>query len=134
MEQAGKSKGLLVRVRGTVQGVGFRPAVWKLAQDCDLVGDVCNDAEGVLIRIQGASCAVQHFIRRLQSEAPALASIESVEIYRDHYGVTYQKIRYRISTSTLLGETGMAAAIVELDAIMRSLDDYIFAQTLLSQC
>ncbi len=79
MEQVGMSKGLLVRVRGTVQGVGFRPAVWKLAHDCDLVGDVCNDAEGVLIRIQGTFGAVQHFIHRLQSEAPPLASIESVE-------------------------------------------------------
>lgn len=68
-----------VRVRGTVQGVGFRPAVWRLAHDLALVGDVRNDAEGVLIRIFGKEADVTNFIRRLPSQAPPLAHIDAIE-------------------------------------------------------
>jgi len=43
-------EGRAIRVRGLVQGVGFRPTVWRLARDCGLAGEVWNDAEGVMIR------------------------------------------------------------------------------------
>ncbi|HJP93677.1 MAG TPA: carbamoyltransferase HypF [Pyrinomonadaceae bacterium] len=68
-----------IRVRGTVQGVGFRPTVWRLACDEGLVGEVFNDGFGVLIRTTGNSGAISHFLTRLHSEAPPLSQIEEVE-------------------------------------------------------
>jgi len=59
-----------IRVRGTVQGVGFRPTVWRLACDEGLVGEVLNDGFGVLIRTTGNSGAISQFLTRLHTEAP----------------------------------------------------------------
>jgi len=74
-----KSVGLEIRVKGTVQGVGFRPTTWRLAHENKLCGDVRNDAEGVLIRIRGLQHDLDTFLYRLQHEAPPLAHIESIE-------------------------------------------------------
>ncbi len=43
-----------IRVRGRVQGVGFRPTVWRIARELELAGEVLNDCEGVLVRVRGA--------------------------------------------------------------------------------
>ncbi|MBE9228067.1 carbamoyltransferase HypF [Phormidium sp. LEGE 05292] len=67
-----------IRVRGTVQGVGFRPTVYRLAKLCNLRGEVCNDGEGVLIRVVGTAEAVETFVDRLQEECPPLAKIEAI--------------------------------------------------------
>lgn len=69
-----------IRVRGQVQGVGFRPFVYRLARELNLAGWVCNDGEGVDIEIEGALPAVAALIARLESEAPPLARIASVEV------------------------------------------------------
>jgi len=68
-----------IRVRGTVQGVGFRPTVWRLACDEGLVGEVLNDGFGVLIRTTGNSGAISQFLNRLHTEAPPLSQIEDIE-------------------------------------------------------
>jgi hydrogenase maturation protein HypF len=68
-----------VRVEGTVQGVGFRPYVYRLAGDLGLAGFVLNDARGVLLEVEGEDAAVGRFLARLALEAPPLASIERVE-------------------------------------------------------
>src|SRR5262245_29721456 len=67
-----------VRIRGTVQGVGFRPYVFRLAEQLGLGGWVLNDEQGVLCEVEGAGDAVERFLARLPAEAPPLASIESV--------------------------------------------------------
>ncbi len=64
-----------LRVRGLVQGVGFRPYVWRLARGLDLAGWVRNDAGGVEIVVSGTVEAVAAFTRRLPEEAPPLAEI-----------------------------------------------------------
>lgn len=68
-----------IRVRGQVQGVGFRPFVYRLAQELKLAGWVRNDGEGVDIEAQGAAQAVEALIVRLETEAPPLASVTAVE-------------------------------------------------------
>ncbi|MDJ0674740.1 MAG: carbamoyltransferase HypF [Calothrix sp. MO_167.B42] len=64
-----------IRVRGTVQGVGFRPTVYRLAKAYGLCGDVCNDGEGVLIRVWGSEESITEFVIKLQQECPPLAKI-----------------------------------------------------------
>ena len=49
--------GVQIRIRGKVQGVGFRPFVWQLAQESARCGDVCNDGDGVLVRLLGDEAA-----------------------------------------------------------------------------
>ena len=68
-----------LRVRGQVQGVGFRPFVYRLAYDLDLSGRVLNDGAGVQIEIQGDEAQLDEFARRLVAEAPRLARIDAVE-------------------------------------------------------
>jgi hydrogenase maturation protein HypF len=67
-----------VRVEGTVQGVGFRPYVYRLAGELGLDGFVLNDAHGVLIEVEGSSEVVADFLARLAQEAPPLARVERV--------------------------------------------------------
>ena len=69
---------LRVRIRGVVQGVGFRPFVWRLAQQHQLGGWVLNDAEGVLLEVEGRDCPA--FINALRRQAPPLARIDAVEV------------------------------------------------------
>ncbi len=68
-----------IRVKGTVQGVGFRPTVFRLATECGLLGEVSNDTDGVLIRLVGGQTAIRQFLQRLPKEAPPLAKIDSIQ-------------------------------------------------------
>src|SRR4051812_28281431 len=66
------------RVEGTVQGVGFRPYVWRLATELGLGGFVLNDERGVVVEVEGGDAAVDRFRARLAAEAPPLAVVERV--------------------------------------------------------
>jgi hydrogenase maturation protein HypF len=68
------------RVQGTVQGVGFRPFVHRLASELELAGYVLNDSRGVLLEVEGAADAVQEFLGRVRSDAPPLAVVERVVV------------------------------------------------------
>jgi len=67
----------LLRVRGLVQGVGFRPYVWRLARELGLEGWVRNEGAGVSLLVCGARVA--EFIARLPLEAPALARVDGID-------------------------------------------------------
>ena len=84
-------------VRGAVQGVGFRPFVYRLATELGLSGWIVNSAQGVVIEIEGASDRVLGFTRRLKRDKPARAIIQSCESsHLDAHG--YEKFEIREST------------------------------------
>lgn len=66
-------------MKGLVQGVGFRPTVWRLARELGLAGDVRNDGQGVLIRLVARKSAIDRFCRELVAQCPPLARIDSLE-------------------------------------------------------
>ena len=68
-----------IRVRGQVQGVGFRPFVYRLATELGLAGWVRNDAQGVEIEVQGDTRAVHKLLRQLALQSPPLARVDSIE-------------------------------------------------------
>src|SRR5471030_1467470 len=69
--------GILLRIKGKVQGVGFRPVVWQLAHQLGLTGDVSNNGAGVEVRLWGQDAGT--FILRLRQACPPLAEIRSIE-------------------------------------------------------
>jgi hydrogenase maturation protein HypF len=69
-----------LRVTGTVQGVGFRPFVYRIAVELGLKGSVANDSRGVIIDVEGPATALDRFGERLVAELPPLADIESLTV------------------------------------------------------
>ena len=69
-----------IRVRGIVQGVGFRPTVHRLATERALAGWVLNDAQGVLVELEGPPARIGDFLAELQAHPPPLAEITAVEV------------------------------------------------------
>src|SRR5690349_24580840 len=70
----------LIRVRGIVQGVGFRPYAYRLARSLSLAGGVMNEQEGVEIYLEGAEETFKTFVRRLETEPPPRASISAIDV------------------------------------------------------
>ena len=68
-----------VRVRGVVQGVGFRPFVHRLANRHGISGFVLNDSDGVVVEAEGEAGAVAAFVSAITTEAPPLARVSSVD-------------------------------------------------------
>ncbi len=64
--------------RGTVQGVGFRPFVYRLARELNIRGSVSNNSQGVVIEAEGERLSLQNFLRTLRSSPPPLARITSL--------------------------------------------------------
>ncbi|MBV8857488.1 MAG: carbamoyltransferase HypF [Acidobacteria bacterium] len=91
-----------VRVRGIVQGVGFRPFVYALARRHSLKGFVRNDPSGVLVDVEGDGEAIEQFIEEIKTEAPPLALVESIEPCVDLDPAHYDD--FRIVESTDAGE------------------------------
>jgi hydrogenase maturation protein HypF len=69
-----------ISVRGVVQGVGFRPFVYRLAREHGLTGWVLNHSGGVEIQVEGAAALLAAFARDLREQAPPRARIEGIDI------------------------------------------------------
>ena len=70
---------LCLKIRGIVQGVGFRPFVHKLVRRCGLSGYIKNTSSGVALELEGERPALERFVALLPEQAPMLAVIESME-------------------------------------------------------
>ncbi len=83
-----------ITIRGAVQGVGFRPFVYRLASEMDLKGWVSNSARGVFIEAESEKPQLEEFVLRLASEKPPRAVIQSLEFsYLDPAGYIGFEIR-----------------------------------------
>jgi len=88
-----------IRVRGLVQGVGFRPYVWRLAKDARIFGEVLNDSEGVIIRLACGQAQLIEFTDKLSSGVPPLARIDALEISRYESSVEWEAFNIAASKS-----------------------------------
>ena len=79
MHEVGSSNRLKITVRGAVQGVGFRPFIYRLATGAGLAGWVNNSPQGVFIEVEGPRPALEAFLLRLEAERPPRSSIQSLE-------------------------------------------------------
>ena len=84
----------MIRVRGLVQGVGFRPTLWRLARRHGLRGWVANDGQGVRMHVCGAAAPLERFVLELARESPPLARIDHIE--REPAGALPPDIGFRI--------------------------------------
>ncbi len=91
---------LEVRVRGRVQGVGFRPTLWRMAHELGLAGEVLNDSEGVLLRVGGDRSRLAAFLDGLKHKLPPLARVESIET-RTYAGPLSSEFRIAESASSV---------------------------------
>ncbi|MEC4714530.1 carbamoyltransferase HypF [Cocleimonas sp. KMM 6895] len=123
-----------IRVRGIVQDVGFRPTVWKIAQQLGLCGCVSNDGDGVLIKLQGQSLSIDAFINCLSKEKPTLARIDSIERERNEYiGDNSQNTASSfeiIESNQSNANTGITADAATCDACLSDIFDNNFNNTL----
>lgn len=69
-----------IKVRGIVQGVGFRPFVYQMATRFALSGWVLNDSDGVVIEVEGEKAGLDAFASVLREESPPLAAVEEIHI------------------------------------------------------
>lgn len=111
-----------VQVCGVVQGVGFRPFVYRLAHEEGLAGFIGNDTDGVTIEVEGAGIRVDAFLGRLRTETPPLARIDSIAV-RDLSATG--EAGFRILASEILGRvsTGIPADAATCADCLRELMD-----------
>lgn len=79
MSQALAVERVHLRVRGVVQGVGFRPFVHRLADRHGLSGFVLNDVDGVVVEVEGDPATLAAFVDAIRSDAPPLARVASID-------------------------------------------------------
>jgi hydrogenase maturation protein HypF len=109
------------RVRGVVQGVGFRPFVYGLALRQGLDGFVLNDGDGVVVEAEGGGAALKAFASALRAEAPPLARVETVTVERM---AATGRPGFSIAASTGgAGSTLIPPDIATCDACLRELFD-----------
>lgn len=94
------------QIRGIVQGVGFRPFVFRTAEDHALGGWIRNDSDGVVLEVQGEPPRLEAFIDDVRAKAPSLARIESVALLeRRENGEGFESFEIHASDSSAQAQT-----------------------------
>ncbi|WP_297887722.1 carbamoyltransferase HypF [Sulfurihydrogenibium sp.] len=114
-------KRAIVRFTGAVQGVGFRPFVYKLANRYGLKGFVLNDGKGVVIEVEGEEEVIKDFILSIHKEKPTLANIfsQSVEIFENLKN--YKEFKILESVNTMEKEVFILPDISTCDDCLKEL-------------
>ena len=89
-----------IHIGGLVQGVGFRPYVYRLATGMGLCGYVDNSNEGVLVVLQATGRQKERFLKALSESAPAVASVDRIEVCRSEIRHRYDRFEIAPSRST----------------------------------
>ena len=89
-----------IHVRGLVQGVGFRPYVYRLANEMGLRGYVDNSNDGVLIVLQSTCIQKEKFLKALIKSVPEVASIEHIETVQCRVSKKYESFDIAPSRSS----------------------------------
>ncbi len=113
-----------MRVRGTVQGVGFRPFVYRLAVELGLAGSVLNDSDGVLIDAIGSPDALAVLAERIVADAPPMARVTALsveELPANGFGPTDFRIVESVGGGT--PDAPVSIDTATCDACLREVDD-----------
>jgi hydrogenase maturation protein HypF len=111
-----------IRVRGVVQGVGFRPFVYRLACANTLNGWVLNEEEGVEIHLEGAETGLEAFVRDLKAQPPPAASIAEIDV-RPAEPLGFQEFTIRTSQRREHPTVRMSPDLPVCDDCLRELFD-----------
>jgi hydrogenase maturation protein HypF len=112
------------QIRGIVQGVGFRPFVFRTAEDHSLGGWVRNDSDGVVLEVQGEPPRLEAFIDDVRSKAPALARIESVALLdRRENGDDFRSFEIQASDASARARTLVSPDMGVCEDCLRELFD-----------
>lgn len=103
-------QGLEILVSGTVQGVGFRPFIYRLANETGVAGWVSNTSQGVHICIEGSENSVESFSHKIETDTPPLADISSLQTS------FYQPVGYTEFIIRDSDNTGDKTALIMPDA------------------
>ena len=112
-----------VRVTGTVQGVGFRPFVFRHAVALGLVGFVLNDSSGVLIEVEGEHTEVVELCRLLREAPPPLARVTSVDWATLPSDGTFDSFRIVDSTADRVPNVAVSVDSATCDDCLSEVDD-----------
>ncbi|MBN1898878.1 MAG: carbamoyltransferase HypF [Spirochaetes bacterium] len=93
-------KHCLATIEGIVQGVGFRPFVYRLAKEMNLTGYVSNTDEGVVIELEGLEKSMKTFLKRLKKEEPDIAFIEKIKCQYYNQLTGFRDFRIRKSQTS----------------------------------
>ena len=112
-----------IQVQGVVQGVGFRPFVFLLAQRRDLRGQIQNNCAGVQIDLEGNQGAIEQFIADIKSTPPPLSRIESIERVNDLAPLNYDSFRIVASSANIDNRVSVSPDIATCSDCLRELLD-----------